>query len=52
MLALKSALPAGPDARSLVDCKDAKDLRIGQIEQLLREYQKVVVAAEKATTLV
>ncbi|KAF2425313.1 hypothetical protein EJ08DRAFT_736774 [Tothia fuscella] len=36
-----------PDKR-FVECKDARDLRVGDVEDLLREYQRLVAAMGKA----
>lgn len=37
-----------PPSKRFVDCRDAKELRVGEVEDLLKEYQRLVSALGKA----
>jgi hypothetical protein len=48
--AVEELKKATPPNKRFVECKDAKDLKLGEVEELLKEYQRLVALMGKAVS--
>jgi hypothetical protein len=46
--AIEELKRATPPTKRFVECKDAKDLKLGEVEELLKEHQRLVAILSKA----
>jgi len=47
LVAVEEMRKAGVVSRKFVDCRDARELRVGEIEELLAEYRRLAGAVGK-----